>query len=94
MLNSLSSMLSGQIAVMLIQSYRFYLFQVVGKWIENSLKLNLEDVVWNSFSNRSDMSELPTSACSLPCAAGMIKKQQVIERSLVHISSAFFSFVQ
>lgn len=44
--------------------------QVVGKWF-NSLELNLQDVVWNHAQ------ELPTSACSLPCEAGMIKKQQV-----------------
>lgn len=47
-----------------------FLLQVVGKWF-NSLELNLQDVVWNHAQ------ELPTSACSLPCEAGMIKKQQV-----------------
>lgn len=55
---------------------------MVGKWIENSLQLNLENVVWNSF-NRTDMNELPTSACSLPCEAGMIKKQQVSQYVLL-----------
>lgn len=49
------------------------LFQVVGKWFNSSdgLELNLNDVVWNHAN------ELPSSACSLPCEPGMIKKQQV-----------------
>ncbi|KAM8702763.1 hypothetical protein ACLKA7_005127 [Drosophila subpalustris] len=46
-----------------------YQYKVIGKWF-NSLELNLETVVWNKEQ------ELPTSACSLPCNAGMIKKQQ------------------
>lgn len=47
-----------------------YLLQVIGKWF-NYLELNLDSVVWNKAN------EMPTSACSLPCEAGMIKKQQV-----------------
>jgi len=35
------------------------------------LQLNSETVVWNKEA------EQPTSACSLPCEVGMIKKQQV-----------------
>ncbi|KAH8272471.1 hypothetical protein KR044_007720, partial [Drosophila immigrans] len=46
-----------------------YQYKVIGKWF-NSLELNLETVVWNKEQ------EMPTSACSLPCKAGMIKKQQ------------------
>ncbi|KAH8376012.1 hypothetical protein KR093_004800, partial [Drosophila rubida] len=46
-----------------------YQYKVIGKWF-NSLELNLETVVWNKDQ------EMPTSACSLPCEAGMIKKQQ------------------
>jgi hypothetical protein len=47
------------------------LFQVVGKWF-NSLELNLDHLVWNN-----NQTVPPTSACSLPCDPGMIKKQQV-----------------
>ncbi|EDV90912.1 metabotropic glutamate receptor [Drosophila grimshawi] len=46
-----------------------YQYKVIGKWF-NYLELNLETVVWNKEQ------EMPTSACSLPCEAGMIKKQQ------------------
>ncbi|XP_055922412.1 metabotropic glutamate receptor isoform X1 [Eupeodes corollae] len=46
-----------------------YYYKVVGKWF-NQLELNLHDVVWNKEV------EKPTSACSLPCDVGMIKKQQ------------------
>ncbi|XP_017469484.1 PREDICTED: metabotropic glutamate receptor-like [Rhagoletis zephyria] len=46
-----------------------YHYKVVGKWF-NQLEINITDVVWNKES------ELPISACSLPCEAGMIKKQQ------------------
>lgn len=46
-------------------------FQVVGKWF-NSLELNLDHLVWDH-----NETNLPTSACSLPCEPGMIKKQQV-----------------
>ncbi|XP_030379803.1 metabotropic glutamate receptor [Scaptodrosophila lebanonensis] len=46
-----------------------YQYKVVGKWF-NNLELNLPTVVWNKEV------DLPTSACSLPCEAGMIKKQQ------------------
>lgn len=45
---------------------------MVGKWF-NGLELNMETVVWNREQ------EMPTSACSLPCEVGMIKKQQVIK---------------
>ncbi|XP_017126111.1 metabotropic glutamate receptor [Drosophila elegans] len=46
-----------------------YQYKVVGKWF-NGLQLNSETVVWNK------VAEQPTSACSLPCEVGMIKKQQ------------------
>ncbi|XP_017853726.1 metabotropic glutamate receptor [Drosophila busckii] len=46
-----------------------YQYKVVGKWF-NNLELNLDTVVWNREK------DIPTSACSLPCEAGMIKKQQ------------------
>ncbi|KAH8269764.1 hypothetical protein KR018_001288, partial [Drosophila ironensis] len=46
-----------------------YQYKVIGKWF-NGLKLNAEPVVWNKEA------EQPTSACSLPCEVGMIKKQQ------------------
>ncbi|XP_032588820.1 metabotropic glutamate receptor isoform X2 [Drosophila mojavensis] len=46
-----------------------YQYKVIGKWF-NSLELNLDTLVWNKAN------EMPTSACSLPCEAGMIKKQQ------------------
>jgi hypothetical protein len=45
--------------------------QVVGKWF-HSLELNIDELVWNTGSDA-----IPTSACSLPCAVGMIKMQQV-----------------
>ncbi|EDW52640.1 GM13020 [Drosophila sechellia] len=46
-----------------------YQYKVIGKWF-NGLQLNSETVVWNKET------EQPTSACSLPCEVGMIKKQQ------------------
>ncbi|ACY70470.1 metabotropic glutamate receptor [Drosophila virilis] len=46
-----------------------YQYKVIGKWF-NNLEINLDTVVWNKEN------EMPTSACSLPCEAGMIKKQQ------------------
>ncbi|KAH8361312.1 hypothetical protein KR084_008914 [Drosophila pseudotakahashii] len=46
-----------------------YQYKVIGKWF-NGLQLNSETVVWNKEA------EQPTSACSLPCEVGMIKKQQ------------------
>ncbi|KAH8255081.1 hypothetical protein KR038_010514, partial [Drosophila bunnanda] len=46
-----------------------YHYKVIGKWF-NGLQLNSETVVWNKEV------EQPTSACSLPCEVGMIKKQQ------------------
>ncbi|KAH8323927.1 hypothetical protein KR074_003157, partial [Drosophila pseudoananassae] len=46
-----------------------YQYKVIGKWF-NGLQLNSETVVWNK-----DV-EQPSSACSLPCEVGMIKKQQ------------------
>ncbi|XP_044573571.1 metabotropic glutamate receptor isoform X3 [Drosophila ananassae] len=46
-----------------------YQYKVIGKWF-NGLQLNSETVVWNKEV------EQPTSACSLPCEVGMIKKQQ------------------
>ncbi|CAH0562056.1 unnamed protein product [Brassicogethes aeneus] len=47
-----------------------YHYRVVGKWF-NSLELNSEFLVWDHNSTVA-----PTSACSLPCEIGMIKKQQ------------------
>ncbi|XP_044256877.1 metabotropic glutamate receptor [Tribolium madens] len=47
-----------------------YHYRVVGKWF-NSLELNLDHLVWNN-----NQTVPPTSACSLPCEPGMIKKQQ------------------
>lgn len=52
---------------------------MVGKWYNTSdgLELNLNEVVWNSnHIHNGSSSELPVSACSLPCDAGMIRKQQ------------------
>ncbi|XP_037925369.1 metabotropic glutamate receptor isoform X2 [Hermetia illucens] len=46
-----------------------YHYKVVGKWFDK-LEFSEENMVWNRES------EIPTSACSLPCQAGMIKKQQ------------------
>ncbi|XP_022217275.2 metabotropic glutamate receptor [Drosophila obscura] len=46
-----------------------YHYKVIGKWF-NSLQLNSQTVVWNKAADQ------PTSACSLPCEVGMIKKQQ------------------
>ncbi|KAH8385424.1 hypothetical protein KR009_002228, partial [Drosophila setifemur] len=46
-----------------------YQYKVIGKWF-NGLQLNSETVVWNKEADQ------PTSACSLPCEVGMIKKQQ------------------
>ncbi|KAH8236307.1 hypothetical protein KR032_006873, partial [Drosophila birchii] len=46
-----------------------YQYKVIGKWF-NGLQLNSHTVVWNKEA------EQPTSACSLPCEVGMIKKQQ------------------
>jgi hypothetical protein len=51
--------------------------QIVGKWF-NSLELDLPSVTWNRGTT-----DLPTSACSLPCEKGMIKKQQVSQSLLV-----------
>ncbi|XP_023158905.1 metabotropic glutamate receptor-like [Ceratitis capitata] len=50
-----------------------YQYKVVGKWFKE-LELNIADVVWNKEY------DLPTSACSLPCELGMIKKQQLFEQ--------------
>ncbi|EDW83550.2 uncharacterized protein Dwil_GK13663 [Drosophila willistoni] len=47
-----------------------YQYKVIGKWF-NSLEMNLESIVWNN----KELDQ-PTSACSLPCDVGMIKKQQ------------------
>ncbi|XP_048512295.1 metabotropic glutamate receptor isoform X2 [Athalia rosae] len=47
-----------------------YYYRVVGKWYK-SLRIGTEDLVWSKGST-----EVPISACSLPCEAGMIKKQQ------------------
>lgn len=53
---------------------------MVGKWFNTSdgLELNLNEVVWNSnhLHGNTSSSELPVSACSLPCEPGMIRKQQ------------------
>lgn len=57
--------------------------KVVGKWF-NGLELNMETVVWNREQ------EMPTSACSLPCEVGMIKKQQVIQ-VLIQICTNLFN---
>ncbi|XP_059491291.1 metabotropic glutamate receptor isoform X2 [Neocloeon triangulifer] len=47
-----------------------YHYKVVGKWF-HSLELNIDELVWNR-----GLDVIPTSACSLPCAVGMIKMQQ------------------
>lgn len=55
---------------------------MVGKWYNTSdgLELNLNDVVWNANHhnniNATNTNDQPVSACSLPCNAGMIRKQQ------------------
>ncbi|XP_015510635.2 metabotropic glutamate receptor [Neodiprion lecontei] len=48
-----------------------YYYRVVGKWYNKSLNISTDDLVWSKGAT-----EIPISACSLPCAAGMIKKQQ------------------
>jgi hypothetical protein len=58
--------------------------QVVGKWF-HSLELNIDDLVWNTGSDA-----IPTSACSLPCAVGMIKMQQVC-RQIFNLPGKFCS---
>lgn len=58
--------------------------QVVGSWF-NSLKMNLEQVVWHKNST-----DPPTSACSLPCEPGKIKKQQVF----FYLHSIVLPFIQ
>lgn len=55
----------------MIDCEAFFLLQVVGKWF-NSLQMNLGELVWNHGTTIP-----PSSACSLPCEVGMIKKQQV-----------------
>ncbi|XP_024944385.1 metabotropic glutamate receptor isoform X2 [Cephus cinctus] len=47
-----------------------YHYRVVGKWY-NSLNIRTEELVWSKGTE-----SIPISACSLPCAPGMIKKQQ------------------
>ncbi|XP_044742127.1 metabotropic glutamate receptor [Chrysoperla carnea] len=48
-----------------------YHYRMVGKWLINSLKLNLNELIWNNATNTP-----PPSDCSLPCEKGMIKRQQ------------------
>ncbi|XP_076634779.1 metabotropic Glutamate Receptor [Colletes latitarsis] len=47
-----------------------YHYRVVGKWY-NSLDIHTDELVWAKGTK-----DIPTSACSLPCEPGMIKKQQ------------------
>ncbi|XP_053982545.1 metabotropic glutamate receptor isoform X1 [Hylaeus volcanicus] len=47
-----------------------YHYRVVGKWF-NSLDIRTDELVWSRGTK-----DIPTSACSLPCEPGMIKKQQ------------------
>ncbi|XP_018322677.1 metabotropic glutamate receptor isoform X3 [Agrilus planipennis] len=47
-----------------------YHYKLVGKWF-NKLELNHSEIIW-----KNNVSDIPISACSLPCGPGMIKKQQ------------------
>lgn len=66
----------------------FICLQVVGSWF-NSLKMNLKEVVWHKNST-----DPPTSACSLPCEPGKIKKQQVFRSHFKCFVKNKFSYMK
>ena len=45
------------------------LFQTVGRWSEKQIELELDALSWTGGARK-----VPTSACSEPCAVGMIKR--------------------